>query len=450
VSIYGGIRHRPWLIVAIAIGALIVAAVVVIVARFPDPAVAPGLAQRQPDAARGAYIAVLGDCAFCHTGPRGQAFAGGLKISTPIGAVYSSNITPDPDTGIGRYSLKDFIRALRFGVRPDGARLYPAMPYTAYARVTDQDLQDLLVYLKTAVAPVHEASRSTDISWPLKLRWPLALWNAAFHDPTGFQADASKDDQWNRGAYLVEGLAHCGTCHTPRGLFFEEKDARGTSNLYLSGTRLDDLSPINLRGNEGDGLGRWSADAIASLLKSGRNEHSAVTGSMTDVVRHSTQFMTEQDVGAIAAYLKSLSPAPGKRASFAANDTTTRAILAGNEQSPGGRIYLDSCAACHRLTGGGESLTFPTLAGNSTVLNSDPSSLLAVILSGARAPATDAAPTGLAMPAFGWRYDDSDIAALATFIRTSWGNDAAPVSAAQVSQLRRELSLNRATSSGTP
>ena len=441
MSRIGGIRHRSWLIATIAFGVLIVAAVAVLVTRLPDPALTSDLAQRQPDAARGAYIAVLGDCAFCHTSPHGQAFAGGLKISTPIGAVYSSNITPDAETGIGRYSLKDFIRAMRFGVRPDGTRLYPAMPYTAYARVTDQDLQDLLAYLQSGVTPVHQVSRATDAPWPLNLRWPLALWDAAFHDPEGFQADASKDAQWNRGAYLVEGLAHCGTCHTPRGVFFEEKDARGTTDLFLSGTRLDEFSPINLRGNEGDGLGRWSADAIATLLKSGRNEHSAVTGSMTEVVRHSTQFMTEHDVGAIAAYLKSLSPAPGKRASFAASDTTIHTILAGTEQSPGGRIYLDSCAACHRLSGSGESLTFPTLAGNSTVLNSDPSSLVAVILNGARAPATDAAPTGLAMPGFGWRYDDTDIAALATFIRTSWGNDAAPVSAAQVAQLRHELGL---------
>jgi len=436
--------RRPWVIATLALIALVIAAVVAIVAHRPDIALPPTLAQRQPDAARGAYVAVLGDCAFCHTKGGGQPFAGGLKLSTPIGAVYSSNITPDPETGIGNYSLEDFVRVMRFGVRPDGARLYPAMPYTAYARATDQDLQDLLAYLQSRVAPVHEASRTTDIPWPLNLRWPLALWNAEFHDPSRFKTDTSKDDQWNRGAYLVEGLAHCGTCHTPRGLFFEEKDVRGVTNLYLSGTKLDGGSPINLRGNEGDGLGRWSAGAIASLLQSGRNEQSAVTGSMADVVRHSTQYMTEHDVAAIAAYLKSLSPAPGERARFAANDTTTRTVMAGTERSPGGRIYMDTCAACHRLSGGGESLTFPTLAGNSTVLNSDPSSLVAVILNGARIPATDATPTGLAMPGFGWRYDDIDIAALATFIRTSWGNDATPVSARQVSQLRHELSLSRA------
>jgi mono/diheme cytochrome c family protein len=431
-------------VVAIAFLVLAVGAVVVTVAHRPDPALGPALAQRRPDTAHGAYIAVLGDCAFCHTRSGGQPFAGGLKLSTPIGAVYSSNITPDPKTGIGNYSLEDFIRVMRFGVRPDGTRLYPAMPYTAYARTTDEDLQDLLAYLQSGVAPVHEASRISDIRWPLNLRWPLALWNSVFHDPSRFATDSSKDEQWNRGAYLVEGLAHCGTCHTPRGLFFEEKDVRGTTNLYLSGTGLDGSSPINLRGNEGDGLGRWSAASIASLLKSGHNEQSAVTGSMTDVVRHSTQYMTEEDVAAIAAYLKSLSPAPGERARFAANDATIRTVMAGAERSAGGRIYMDSCAACHRLTGGGERLTFPTLAGNPTVLNTDPSSLVAVILNGARTPATDAAPAGLAMPGFAWRYDDIDIAALATFIRTSWGNGASAVSAAQVSQLRRELGVRHA------
>jgi mono/diheme cytochrome c family protein len=433
-----------WVIAAIGVGALSLAAVIGIVVLRPDPALAPALAQRQADSTRGAYIAVLGDCAFCHTKGGGQPFAGGLKLSTPIGAVYSSNITPDLATGIGRYSLEDFIRVMRFGVRPDGNRLYPAMPYTAYARATDQDLQDLLAYLQSGVPPVHEVSRTSDIPWPLNFRWPLALWNSAFHDPSAFETDASRDDQWNRGAYLVEGLAHCGTCHTPRGLFFQEKDLRGRTNLYLSGTRLDGTSPINLRGNEGDGLGRWSPEAITVLLKSGRNERSAVTGSMADVVRHSTQYMSEQDVAAIAVYLKSLSPAPGERARFAASDATILTIMAGTEQSPGGRIYLDSCAACHRLAGGGENLTFPALAGNPTVLNSDPSSLIAVILNGARAPPTDAAPTGLTMPGFAWRYDDIDIAALATFLRASWGNDAAPVSAAQVSRRRQELRLSRA------
>jgi mono/diheme cytochrome c family protein len=276
------------------------------------------------------------------------------------------------------------------------------------------------------------------------MRWPLALWNIAFHDNSRFMTDASQDAQWNRGAYLVQGLAHCGTCHTPRGLLFEEKDVRGITNLFLSGARLDGTSPINLRGNDGDGLGRWSATDVAALLKSGRNAHSAVTGTMADVVRHSTQYMTDQDVAAIAAYLKSLSPAPGNgHASFAASDTTIRTLMSGAERSSGGRIYMDSCAACHRLSGSGENLAFPTLAGNPAVLSSDPSSLIAVILTGARTPATAGAPTGLAMPDFGWRYDDADIADLATFVRSHWGNGAGPVAVAQVASVRKQLGIGR-------
>jgi len=438
MSATGRRLRRSWAISALALAAIIAAAMIALVAHRPDPGISPTLSQRQPDVARGAYIALLGDCAFCHTATGGAAFAGGLPLATPLGAIYSSNITPDRDTGIGRYSFPDFVRAMRDGIRPDGARLYPAMPYTAYAKVSDDDLQDLFAYLQSAVAPVHAAAHATDIPWPLTMRWPLAIWIGAFHDDARFIADGARDVQWNRGAYLVQGLAHCGSCHTPRGLFLQEKDLSGKSNLYLSGSRLEGTSPINLRGNDADGLGRWSAAAIVELLKAGRNAESAVSGTMVDVVRHSTQDMSDQDLAAIAVYLKSLSPAPASgRASFVASDTTLRTLLAGSEQATGGRIYMDSCAACHRLSGGGESLAFPTLAGNPTVLSSDPSSLITVILNGSRAPSTAAAPTGLAMPDFGWRYDDADIAALASFVRSNWGNGAPAVTAAQVAQLRR-------------
>jgi mono/diheme cytochrome c family protein len=256
--------------------------------------------------------------------------------------------------------------------------------------------------------------------------------------------DRSKDARWNRGAYLVQGLAHCGTCHTPRGAAFEEKDTSGKTDLYMSGTELDGTSPINLRGNAGDGLGRWSASDIADLLKSGRNSSSAVTPTMSDVIEHSTQFMTDDDVAAIAAYLKSLSPAPEDgRATYVASESTIRTIMAGGEQTPGGRIYMDSCAACHRLSGSGESLAFPTLAGNPLVLSADPSSLISVILDGARLPSTAGAPSGLAMPGYGWRYDDADIAELATFVRSNWGNRVTPVAVAQVTKVRERLGLDR-------
>jgi mono/diheme cytochrome c family protein len=432
--------RRSWALAALAL-VFAAAAILVLVFHVPNPGISPLLAQRKPDVEHGKYVAVLGDCAACHTAAGGQPFAGGVPFSTPVGTVYSTNITPDRDSGIGNYSFEDFVRVMRLGVTPDGTRLYPAMPYTAYAKVSDEDLQDLFAYLQSGLAPVEQARPPSAIPWPLSIRWPLALWNLAFHDNSRFVADGSKDEQWNRGAYLVQGLTHCGTCHTPRGIAFEEVDVTGKSDLYLSGTDFDGTSPINLRGNIGDGLGRWSASDIAELLKSGRNPHSAVTGPMADVVRDSTQYMTEQDVAAIATYLKSLSPAPeDRRPAFAANDATIRTIMAGDERSTGGRIYMDSCAACHRLSGSGESFAFPTLAGNSSVLNSDPSSLIAVILNGARLPSTAAAPTGLAMPPFGWRYGDADIAKLATFVRANWGNSAPPVTAAQVANVRKQRS----------
>jgi mono/diheme cytochrome c family protein len=438
----GRLLHRRWTIAALALVLAAATAILAIGSHVPDPEISPTLAQRQPDAARGEYIAVLGDCGSCHTVAGGKPLAGGLAFRTPVGTIYSTNITPDRETGIGKYSFKDFVRVMRLGVTPDGTRLYPAMPYTAYAKVSDEDLQDLFVYLQLGVTPVINVSYAGEIPWPLSIRWPIAFWNIAFHDDSRFVADASKDAQWNRGAYLVQGLAHCGTCHTPRGVAFQEKDVSGTTDLYLSGTQLDGTSPINLRGNAGDGLGRSSASDIALLLNSGRMAHSGVSGPMAAVVEGSTQYMNEQDVAAIAAYLKSLSPAPETgNATFVASDATIRTIMAGDEQSPGGRIYIDSCAACHRLSGSGENFAFPTLAGNPSVLSSDPSSLIAVILDGARLPSTASAPTGLAMPAFDWRYGDEDIANLTSFVRSSWGNGAAPVTVAEVARIRKQLGL---------
>jgi mono/diheme cytochrome c family protein len=436
--------RKPWMIAALLLVVAAAAVVLVTVLYVPQPEISAAVSLQQGDPAKGAYVAVLGDCVACHTAPGGKPLAGGLPFPTPVGTIYSGNITPDRQYGIGGYSFTDFVRVMRLGVAPDGSRLYPAMPYTAYAKVSDEDLRDLFAYLQQGLAAANQAPPANPIPWPLSMRWPLAFWDIAFHDASRFAVDPSKDAQWNRGAYLVQGLAHCGTCHTPRGVAFQEVDVSGKTNLYLSGSVLDNVSPINLRGNRGDGLGRWSVSDVIALLKSGRSEHSAVTGSMAQVVDDSTQHMTEPDIAAIAAYLKSLSPAPDAgRATFAADDATLRTIIAGDERSSGGRIFMDSCSACHRLSGSGQNFTFPTLAGNSSALSADPSSLIAVILNGARVPSTAEAPSGLAMPAFGWRYDDEEIASLATFVRSSWGNGAAPVTAAQVASLRKQYTAGR-------
>ena len=415
-------------------------AVVAFVLHRPGADLSPGAAARMADVGHGEYVAALGDCTACHTTPGGKPFAGGLPFVTPVGTIYSSNITPDRKTGIGRYTLADFVRLMRRGVAPGSKRIYPAMPYTAYTKTSDDDLVDLFAYLKQGIAPVQEANRPSTGSWPLTMRWPLAFWDLLFLDDRRFEPTPARSAVWNRGAYLVQGFAHCGTCHTPRGLFLQEKGLDGSSDTYVSGTTLVAGSPINLRSNESDGLGGWSKADVAMLLQSGRTAHEAVTGQMGEVVQHSTQFMTISDVDAIAVYLKSLGRAPAaNRATFTASDDTYRTIMTGAETAPGGRMFMDSCAGCHRLTGKGEAWAFPRLAGNTSVLTQDPSSLIAVILGGARLPSTAEAPTGLAMPGFGWRYGNGAVAQLATFIRTSWGNHAGIVTPEQVAHVRKLL-----------
>ena len=428
------------LVVTAAAAAIILWRIVTLV---PDPDLPHALAQRRPDIAHGRKVALLGDCKGCHTAADEESYAGGVAFTLPVGVLYSSNITPDPDSGIGKYDFTDFVRLMRFGVAPGGRRIYPAMPYPAYAKMSDEDLQDLFAYLKQEVAPMARHTRAAEISWPLTWRWPLALWNLAFHDPARFVPDKDHDSEWNRGAYLVQGLAHCGTCHTPRNFAYAERDTDGATPLYLSGTSFAGTAPINLRGNDGDGLGRWSKADIALLLKTGRNPHSAASGSMDDVVGLSTQYWDDADLAAVAAYLKSLSPAPGPHVAFTPDEGTLNAYLDGAAAgSAGARIYMDSCSACHRLNGQGAATAFPGLAGNPMVQSRDPSSLIEVILAGSRLPSTAAAPSPMAMPAFAWRYDDTDVAALASFIRSAWGNHAPPVAPGQVTDVRNRLSLH--------
>ncbi len=427
------------LILVIAIGLF---GIYRIVTAIPEPSISPDIAGRKADSAHGRIVALEGDCAGCHTLPHGESLAGGVAFATPVGTLYSANITPDPEHGIGRYALADFVRLMRYGVAPGGRRVYPAMPYTAYAKVSDEDLQDLFAYLREQVAPVARPTRTADIAWPLTPRWPLAIWNLAFHKPRRFVADPNRDAEWNRGAYLAQGLAHCGTCHTPRNFAFAERDLDGTTPLYLSGASFAGTAPINLRGNDGDGLGRWSRDDIVQLLRSGRTPHSAASGPMGEVIGLSTQYWDPADLAAVATYLKSLTPGLGEHAAFTPSDATLKSYLDGTaSDSAGARLFMDSCAACHRLGGQGAGTAFPGLAGNPTVQSRDPASLIEVILAGSRLPSTAAAPSNLAMPGFGWRYDDSDVAALAPFLRGAWGNHAGPVSPGQVAEIRNRPGL---------
>jgi alcohol dehydrogenase (quinone), cytochrome c subunit len=393
---------------------------------------------------RGRYLATASDCVACHTASGGQPFAGGLALASPIGQIYSSNITPDKTTGIGDYTLDDFDRALRHGIARNGDTLYPAMPYPSYARMTPDDIADLYAYFLKGVQPVDQPDHATAIHWPLSIRWPLALWRKAFAPVAAAAApDPSHyaSAEIARGAYLVEGPGHCGTCHTPRAITLQEKALDDSSPLYLAGGPvIDGWLAVNLRGNTADGLGNWSAQDIASLLKTARNTHHAVVGSpMNEVVDKSLQHMSDADLQAVAAYLKTLPATPDSPSSYAANGETAAALRAGHESGRGAEIYLDNCAACHSSSGLGRDHAFPSMAGNSSMLSPDPTSMIRLVLQGSTLPSTASAPSSLGMPGFAWRLSDDETAQLLTFVRGSWGNHAPAVDASAVRKIRETL-----------
>jgi mono/diheme cytochrome c family protein len=393
---------------------------------------------------RGRYLAVAADCTACHTAPGAKAFAGGLAINSPLGAIYSTNITPDKESGIGKWTLDDFDRAVRHGIDDEGVTLYPAMPYPSYAALSDEDVAALYAYFMHAVQPVASTEHANGIPWPLSIRWPLALWRKLFApspDAPAFNASRYPDPQVARGAYLVQGPGHCGSCHTPRAVTLQEKSLDDTSSIYLSGgPQIDGWVAVNLRGNPGEGLGSWSKEDIVATLRSARNPTQAVVGApMSDVVVHSTQYLNDTDVNAIAAYLKTLAPAPGAASKFAANPSTAAALAKGQEANRGAELYDDNCAACHRTDGEGSPKVLPKIAGNPTVLADDPGSLIRLVLAGSALPGTDAAPSALGMPGFAWRLSNDEVAQLLTFVRAAWGNQASSVSAAQVGRVRGSL-----------
>jgi mono/diheme cytochrome c family protein len=393
---------------------------------------------------RGRYLAVAADCGACHTALGGKPFAGGLAVDSPLGAIYSTNITPDKDSGIGKFTLDDFDRAVRHGIDDEGVTLYPAMPYPSYARMSDEDIAALYDYFMHAVAPVSISAHTNGIPWPLSIRWPVAIWRKLFSpspDAAPFNASRYTDPVVARGAYLVEGPGHCGTCHTPRAATLQEKALDDSSNSYLAGgQRVGGWAAVNLRGNTADGLGDWSKEDIVETLRTARNPQQAVVGApMNDVVVHSTQYLSDADLQAIAAYLKTLTPAPGDHSTFIANPATAAALAAGHEANRGAELYVDNCAACHRTDGEGSSKALPKVAGNSSVLAEDPNSLISLVLAGSSLPGTAAAPSPLGMPGFGWRLTNAEVAELLTFIRSSWGNHAPSVSARDVGRVRAAL-----------
>ncbi len=428
---------------------------------------------------RGEYVARASDCVACHSVPDRPPFSGGLAMATPLGSIYTTNITPDKVTGIGAYSLADFDRALRHGVARGGHRLYPAMPYPSYAKLSDDDVRALYAYFMHAVQPVRQENRPNGIDWPMNMRWPLALWNLAFAPsgtyaakaPPRMAASASgagtgaaspsasasgavsvagsagvdterdaggRDRLWNRGAYLVQGAGHCGSCHTPRGIAMNERALDESSPLYLSGALLDGWYAPSLRNDPNTGLGRWSEEDIQQFLKTGRNRHAVVFGSMTDVVNNSTQFMTDDDLKAIAHYLKSLPGAPERDGAPWQYDAATTQTLALDERLkvPGAQTYMARCSACHGADGRGQAPWIPPLAGAASSMSKENASSINVTLNGSGRVVANGTPDAYRMPPFRNQLSDREIADVLTFVRKAWGNQGGAVSVDAVKDLR--------------
>ena len=379
---------------------------------------------------RGRYLALAGNCMACHTSRGGKALAGGTPIPTPFGTVYGPNITPDAETGIGAWTADDFWQALHNGKSRDGTLLYPAFPYTEYTRVTRSDADALFAYLRSVPA-VSQPSRPPELDFPYNQRALLAAWRALYFKPGVQEPDPGQSVQWNRGRYLVEGLGHCAACHTPRNSLGATRSADALVGGLIP--VLDWYAPP-LTNDMGAGMGRWTAQDIATLLKTGISRHSTVSGPMAEVVLGSTQHLSDEDALAIGVYIKSLPATP------AAGATGAGAAPAAMEL--GSKLYLQQCAQCHQPDGKGSGSAWPALAGNPTVTAPSAVNAIRMVLDGGYAPATAANPRPHGMPPFGQVLNDNDIAMLVSYIRGSWGNQAGGVTPLEVKRARASSTLN--------
>lgn len=384
---------------------------------------------------RGSYIARLGDCVACHTEVGGAEMAGGRALETPFGIMRATNITPDPTTGIGNWTFAEFDRAMRKGVSKDNKHLYPAMPYPSYARMSDDDMSALWAYMNQGVAPVEKANVANDIGFPFNQRWGVGLWNTVFLDDEQFAPDPAQSDEWNRGAYLVQGLGHCGACHTPRGIGFQEvaMDEQGKSgSRFLAGSKVEEWNAINIRN-------LWTPDHMVQLLKTGQNSVSSAVGAMADVIQHSTQYFTDDDLMAMAVYMDSLPTDDVRPAMPPLVPSTEPAVVPETLfTTAGGLGYAQFCADCHRNDGQGVPEVFPPLSGNHVLSAQDPATLTHITLTGWQSVVTDSRPRSFYMPSFA-RLTDAELAEILTFVRDSWGEGAPAVTEKQIAAARRKL-----------
>ncbi len=378
---------------------------------------------------RGEYLARAGDCIACHTARGGQEFAGGFALPTPFGTLYTPNITSDVETGIGTWSADDFYRAMTKGRSKDGSLLYPAFPFTSYTKVTREDSDAIYAYLR-AVTPVHQQNRPNDMRFPFNQRSLLLGWRLLFFSSGEFKPDAKQSVEWNRGAYLVEGLGHCSMCHTS----INALGGANQSAAFAGGLiPLQNWYAPSLTSNREAGLGDWDLTHIDDLLKKGVSERGAVFGPMAEVVHNSLQYMTDADIRAMSVYLKAL---PQKKEAPEYLQFETSDKLSAKLLTQGEKIYAQHCASCHAANGLGMPPAYPPLANNQSIQMPSAVNPIRMVLNGGYPPSTKGNPHPYGMPPFAQLFSDEEVAAVVTYVRKAWGNHGKAVSPQQVNDLR--------------
>ena len=420
---------RRTLYALLALAVLLIAAALGLVAlnlRGEDPLpAAPGAFDATPaQVERGRYLALAGNCAGCHTTRGGAPYAGGVGIETPFGTVFAGNLTPHQEAGIGRWSAAHFWRALHNGRSMDGRLLYPAFPYPSFTHVTREDSDAIYAYLRT-VPPAPTPNTAHKLRFPYDTQAALAVWRALFFAPGGFVADPARPAEWNRGAYLVEGLGHCIACHGTRNVLGATEEKLGLSGGLIP---VENWYAPSLNAKREAGVADWDTQHVVALLKNGTSPRGSVMGPMADVVFRSTQHLNEADLSAMAVFLKQL---PEAKAADNAAPAPPERRDAG-VMARGAKIYDQQCAYCHGDAGQGAEGAYPALAGSRAVNMGSTVNLVQVLRHGGFLPATAGNPRPYGMPPFGHVLDDDGIAAVLSYIRGAWGNDAPPVTRGQI------------------